>query len=484
MKMKTVVLSIFIFFTLLMLAITFFDIDFQWRIRFVHDVFSLGKIPKTDLYTYTMHSFPFVDHSFVTSVIFALIYNVIGYGGTGILVASIATIAIVDICGKKRWLIPLVAAAYFTSFAVRDHVFSFLFLAILLKNSDFLFHGNIKKKILLPAFMLLWANFHGGFLIGLIYIWGYTSLEIVFSKKSTTIQRLYSILIAEVATLATLITPYGIGTWMEVVRTIFSKTLRLYVSEWRPVQGLPSFAILLLTSFFILSLAQKRKIQWKDLFAILLFFQAIMVNRFIPLFALAVVVPITDGYDLFVQKADQKINRKRLQKALTMLMIISVFLCTVEFVFSLRTRPDLTYFYPVGATEYLSQNRPKGRVFSLPHWNSYIMWKIPTEKVFLDTRMFVWNQKNKPGELNSASDTFIEIANGRENYELVFDTYCVDTVVWGNRAIDGTWFDYSASEPFINELISDRWSVIYENKNAVIYNRDLPETCKDFNKYQ
>lgn len=477
---------VFVCFTLV--STMYFDTDFPWRVRYSMDVLSHG-IPAHDLYSFTMPSFPFVDHSLLVSLIFTFIYT-FGYGAVSIGVSIIGTYAIAKMCGKDVWLIPLVSAIYLPSFQVRDHVFSFLFFVLLISNREKLFQSQGLKKLILPVFMLLWANFHGGFSLGIMYIWGYIFVDILLAKWRTTSLRfkIDSILLGVFSTLSTLATPYGIGTWHEVFRTLLNSNLKKYVVEWRSIFRLPDpyllsivlFIFIVFFGLFIISVKYSKKIRWHELFTFFLFVQGIFSVRFVVLFAVSSIPTIQMALDRFIKTNKKRLIPERLQILITTGTILFLCLLILETIVALRAQTIANnVLYPVEATEYLLQNKPEGHIFSFPHWNTYFLWKMPDMQIFMDGRMFVWSQEPKNNELTSAFESYLGITAGHIEYSPIFDQFCISTVVWGTQNMNSFWYDDKGTQKFTNELIKDGWKISFENNYSRIYTRPLPNGCEN-----
>src|SRR3990172_11624222 len=63
-------------------GIMLLDPDFGWHLRMVELILQNG-ISKTDPFSYTMPSYPFVDHEWLTNVVMSKIYGWSGDGGVG-----------------------------------------------------------------------------------------------------------------------------------------------------------------------------------------------------------------------------------------------------------------------------------------------------------------------------------------------------------------------------------------------------------------
>jgi hypothetical protein len=69
------------------------DHDFGWHIRMGQLILAKG-IPATDPFSYTMPSYPFVDHEWLADILLVQLYPIIGYPGLGVIYTFIAVAAL------------------------------------------------------------------------------------------------------------------------------------------------------------------------------------------------------------------------------------------------------------------------------------------------------------------------------------------------------------------------------------------------------
>ena len=485
MNRKTILIAVLCFLGTFFVANSFLDPDFPWHLRHGLDILN-GQFSLTDQYSYTMPSFKFVNHSWLTSVIWAVIYTKlhIGFAGVAAFCALIATTAAFVSSGGLLWLMPLVAASYLDGGNVRSNVVTFLFLPLLIYSVQ-KSEGKKMWLSIIPPLLMLWANMHGGFIIGVIYIWGYFFVDriITTKKKRLSKQNFNVLLVVALATLATFLTPYQTGTWEEAIRTINNPLLKGYVAEWQPMLRLTTFSLIPLIGLFLASLYYSRKLRWLEIFCILLLVDTFFAVRMAPLFCVSCAFVIQAAYYSFLKHKSDKINKERLNKILILFTLSAVCLFTLEAVVNTRNRVVVgESAYPYKAIEYLEKNVPKGNIFSHIHWNSYMDLMIPSKKVFIDGRMLVWTQNGKPGELSSAFLDYIKITHGDADINSYLDPFCIDTVLWSNEARSDLWIKTIAPVDITGELNKDVWKSVYKDEISVIYQRALPAPC--FTRYE
>src|SRR3989338_7863764 len=183
-------------------AKAFIDPDFGWSLRLGEFILK-NCIPKTDPFSYTMPSYPYVDYEWLTHIGIAKIYSLANFTGLTLIFTFIALVSIV-VCVwdlNKRFTplgIIFATAMFFSYFGVRSQVITWLFFAILVKIilSDKRWR---KFKYFLPDLFLLWANLHAGFVAGLIVL-----SVAIFRKRNFG-----DFVLLFLSILITLLNPYG-----------------------------------------------------------------------------------------------------------------------------------------------------------------------------------------------------------------------------------------------------------------------------------
>src|SRR3989344_5182464 len=217
-------------------AFIFLDPDFGWHNK-MGEVITNGGIPYTDPFSYTMPSFPFVDHEWLTNI---FIYQVYSKSGLTWLVVFYTAIALLALCialniekgtdrltrKAKLWLLFLAAATFIQYFGIRPQIISWFFLSVLL----FVFFKKAvweKWRFFLPVFFLVWANMHGSFGAGVVILG-----LLIFSKMVRLKKIIWQDVIVGILSLgATFLNPYNIHAWREVLQQITDSSVHWTISE-------------------------------------------------------------------------------------------------------------------------------------------------------------------------------------------------------------------------------------------------------------
>lgn len=486
------------------------DPDFGWRLRTGYLILQ-EEIPKTDPYTYSMPSFPWVDHAWAIDVGISLIHSIGGYLGLSLAASLFSLLSLVISNSrvykdKKFFSFPalnkpplfyfknpsfLLAIAVILPFSgIRAQVVTWFMFALFLRV---LFDPALMRKLRLyfPFFFIIWTNLHGGFAAGIISLFLVTVTRFIKSKKVDFIDLLVLIF----SYLSTFVNPYGEGVWREVWSSVLDSRLRWFISEWGPalLNFDPSYiALLCLSVTFLVTFRKKIPVEESVVFVFFLF-QGLFSIRHVPIWVITALPLTTQAIDLFYQQiAKNKISVGMFKKFYTITWVTSLILLIIQSFFALGGAISLKEdkFYPKEAVLFIRQNPPKGQLFSEYGWGGYLIWKSPEHKVFIDGRMPSWRwEANLAKETNSAMDDYTSLSRGKKDLREVFDKYDVTMVLWprpkpkgffdylegslGNRlepiyrllGIDGKDFD------FIEELEKEDWEKVYEDGLSLIYKK-------------
>lgn len=462
------------------------DPDFGWHLRTGQIIESSG-IPKTDPFSYTMPNYPYIDHAWLTDLIIAKLYPLIGMWGLALIsvlitfAAIFLTLSIKKAPSKRVWWLglTLLTGSFFAFETIRPLIMSWFLFSFLL----FIFWEKErlqKWRALVPLAFLAWANLHGGFVIGLLTYGVFLIAELI--RKQETIWKDLEIFV--VCILITLINPYGFGLWHEVWNTVTSSSLKTGIAEW-----LPSFfsfepALIVLVSLGTGIIVRYRSRLSLERVLLFLFFLFLGVSgiRHAPFLALVSAPILFEGLTLLIKDVRKiKFGEARLGTAINFCLILGTFLFLVygtTFIWKTFLSPQKETFYPEGAVGFLHQNLPSGQIFSIYGWGGYLIWKLPEKKVFVDGRMAIWEENGY-----SAFRQQQEIVSGKTDYRPVFSQYNIDTVLWpqlgkSSGTFDalqekiGAFFGTKGNEKgLIERLFQDGWRKIYEDGTAVIYQK-------------
>ena len=273
--------------------ITVADPDLWGHVRFGLDILQSGNIvTPVDPYSFTQDR-PWVNHEWLSEVITAAPYKV---GGTtalftlkGLLTAILAGSAWLMLRRTSfvwRWS-SLALLAWGTlplTFTLRPQFWTAILLVPLI---TILTSESRRLYWLLPALFALWANLHGGWIVGggLFAIFAGAAL---IERRPTRWALLGTGL---VSFLATLLTPYGLDLWTFLLETI--RLDRSDISEWRPIWQQTYGYVVIWALTLVTALITLRKFGWPPLATTVslacLAVASARVGRLLPLFVIAAV---------------------------------------------------------------------------------------------------------------------------------------------------------------------------------------------------
>jgi hypothetical protein len=468
------------------------DPDFGWHLK-VGEMLNSRGIPKSDPFSYTMPSFPWVDHGRLSDAAIAGLYPVIGMEGLATIAVVIVIAALLIAVPKRNWATAVVpfllgAGTLITRFGVRPQVEDWLFAAVALRLT---WDDNLwaRWKWAIPGLFLVWANFHGGFLVGLGIIFFRIAGE-MWEKKQVN-PREAAIWLFSAG--ATLVNPYGAGLWGEIWLTVSDMNLRTAIVEWQPFYTKVELGMWLLTAllFAFLKVVPQTMKKWQILLVLTMLLGAMSSLRNSPFYVLtaipATAALIGKAYEMVKPKAEMRDRAKKFY-AVVLAIAITIFAVRVTTtVWKTFSDGGDGLVYPDKAVAYLKAHPIKGRLFSEYAYGGYLIWMLPEEKVFIDGRMPSWRWRAPAGESNWAFKDYEKVAGG-EDFSEIFKKYGVGTVLWPVGTINGagieeltniskTWWGkwlvdgeaLKKMKTFPQRLTEAGWQKEYEDNTAAIY---------------
>jgi hypothetical protein len=272
---------------------TIADPDLWGHVRFGLDIIANGGVTSgSDPYSFTADR-PFLYHEWLGGTIMAAAYQFAGPAGLMALKALLASAPSVltwfllrRAQFAWRWLgTGLVAWGMLAiAFTVRPQVWSAILLVAL---GAVLTRGSTHTLWFLPIVFALWANLHGGWIVGggILAVW----TAVAWLERSN---RRWSLVAVGVASLlCTLVTPYGLDLWRFLLDTV--RLGRADISEWSPIwrAGI-GFAVMWTLTVALIADSWRRhgRPPLAPLITLAVFaFAAARVNRLVPLFAIVTV---------------------------------------------------------------------------------------------------------------------------------------------------------------------------------------------------
>jgi hypothetical protein len=205
--------------------------DTFWALRAGEDIWRTGHVPLVDSYSHTAAGRPWPDHEWLWQ---ALAYGLFRLGGFPLLTLAVATfvvgaqaIAYRLMAGPWTLRVALLLAGLMlgtNAWSLRPQAASLLMLAVLLELL-------VDERLwLIPPLFALWANLHGGVVLGGAVMVAATATALASDRAR--FRRLA--IVTVVSGSATLLTPLGVGLWTFILHWM-AAARATGVSEWDPV---------------------------------------------------------------------------------------------------------------------------------------------------------------------------------------------------------------------------------------------------------
>jgi hypothetical protein len=220
------------------------DPDTMWQITVGQWIVDHGAVPTTDMYSFTMRGQPWISTQWLAQVAYAEVYAAAGWTGPVVLAAACiaATFALFTRylarhLSESTTLVFVAAALALTAphALARPHV---LALPVMMAWVGGLVQAADRRGA--PSFWLLplialWANLHGGFVLGLALV-APIALDAVLNveapKRKSLALRWAAFAVAAIA--ASCVTPYGWNSLLASRKILALGEALPLIMEWRP----------------------------------------------------------------------------------------------------------------------------------------------------------------------------------------------------------------------------------------------------------
>jgi hypothetical protein len=308
-----------------LLSTTTADPDLWGHVRFGQDMLAGRGIPGSDVYSFASDR-PWVNHEWLAEVVFAAAYGAAGTVGLVALRLALVTaaLAIVARALRRAGVEPfaralLIALAGFgihsTAVTVRPQLFSLVAFAWLVSACAGFEQRGWRALAAAPAVMALWANLHGGWVVGFGTLCSWTVARILIGRlwkrpaDPMAMAPWHGLGLLLVSGLATAANPHGVELWRFLAETV--RFDRADITEWSPLTDPPSveLAIWVITCLVVVgAVAMDRRRGWRLTPAVLptlavLAFASWRVRRTSAFFVLAVVMLAGPAAARFVRRA-------------------------------------------------------------------------------------------------------------------------------------------------------------------------------------
>lgn len=365
--------------------------DTWWQLRAGQDFWQTGSIPLQDTYTHTAHGRFWMNHEWLSEVLFYGLYRL---GGLPLMTAVAAVLVTASVwlswsmmTGSALLRLALMGGAVSTlsiAWTPRPHVFTLVLLTVCVRLLV------SRQRIWLPLLFLVWANLHGGFTLGILMVGGATLAALPDGYKEARSW----VLLLLTCVAVTLLTPLSLAFWLELPASL--ARLREYqVIEWRQA-SLTNFTLIPFwlgaISLVTLAVVRRRDLMTSStdrlltIAALLLLPLAFNSIRNIPPFLLIGLPAITRLLPASLSReANQRVTRPQANAHLGVLAASCVL--AVGVVTTAWTAPwERLGWQPVSAAAIAAVESCDGPLYNSYDDGGYLIWFAPERKVFIDSR--------------------------------------------------------------------------------------------------
>lgn len=421
----------------------------------------------TNFYSYTERDVPFINHHWLSGVVFFVIFKSLGSVGLSLFYIAGMLAAfwlILDLARKKINLfalgaVALIAVPIITSRAeIRPEMFTFFFIAlyvwILAKYSE----GRLSVRWLwfLSLVQILWVNLHIGFIFGPFIIGAYLAGALV--EKDFALFKRYALVLL-VTCLASLLNPahiygvlypfqiFGIYTYRIFENQSISFLTNLGVGNPFTFSAYRVFITIVLISYILAAIKNWKKISLPLLICAAVFgYMGWSAVRDFPLFALVGLIAVAMNMEIIFSD-DNRHNWLKNEIFVTFVGIILVFTGLILNIGHMSSHGDS---FGIGAEdginkagEFFRNNSLKGPIFNNYDIGGYLIYNVfPSEKVYFDNRPEAYSKRFVDEEYIKAleePEVFDEI-DKKYKFNAIF-FYYRDYTPWGQAFITKKVFD-------------------------------------------
>lgn len=412
--------------------------DLGWHIAAGDVIRDRGSVPIHDPWSFTSADRQWFNLSWLWDVIASVVFQYGGFGGIVVLVVACGAVIVgylASVCLSAGASVAAVGIAVFfacllyPAFAAAPNIY----LAASPNTATMLFavifYGECLKRTRwywLPAIMLLWANLHGGFLIGVFVIGVFGGMALL--RRDWPGVRIFAF--AGFGCLAaTFVNPLGWHIYTGSAATL-GHFVQAYITEWQSYyqnmampESIPGMVYIL--AFVALELrffrnrcsVEARLLSWLFLFA------GIYQFRYMSFFFLFSTVPLALHIDRLLP---QRLNSFEVRKAMLAAGLVGA--CALPLAY-LREKPDLQLPQMLSEQDarYLQTHLPRARL--LNHWNAgglLIFYTRGAVPLFVDGRAAT----AYPDDLLRDYFPLVTWEIDEAAWDTVIEKYRIDTVLW------------------------------------------------------
>ncbi len=423
------------------------DAGIGWHIRNGEQILSKHAITRTDPFSSTMGGHIWYSWEWLYDIVISSVHHWLGLNGVVLLTAvAIATtfclalrIALKRGGGLPIALLLLLIAVGAASihFLARPHVLSWLFAVIWfdLLESDASAPGSpsYRRLIWYALLILLWANLHGGFLLGFVLLGFYgigAAIQLLFNRDvedaaATRSKLKYFAMAFGLSAIASLMNPFGYELYSHIYGYLGNRFLMDHIDEFLSpnfhLGAQKCFAAILLITLVALATYRQKLNPARLLVVLFAAYSGLYSSRNLPVSAILLVLIIAPMLSANVaSSAESPEIAPRLRRLFSRLTSFSNRMNAMEMSLHLHLWPVLAMIlavgicaqggrlgkhqwmnssfsakrFPVLATDFIESRRVHDPIFCPDYWGGYLIYRLyPRSKVVIDDRHDLYGEK-------------------------------------------------------------------------------------------
>lgn len=409
------------------------DPDYFWHLKTGEYIVTNGMLPDGDIFSHVRFGQEWVLHEWLFEVILYGLYAIGGEFAVHLMTASLGLLAVLIVarCALRATgdqaavfiAVALAFAAFAGAIVPRPQLISYCLAAYYLSALiEFKYHRADVSMLWIPVAMIIWVNAHGGFLVGVAFLFAFAACEWVRAyfcgaysdpadrARLTRLTRVCALTLA-----ATLVNPDFIWHWNYPLMVLGMKANAVIV-EWQSpnfhVPG-PAQAYLLMASVFALAYmyaSRKRDITEIAIPGLFILNGFISVRHIALASLVAVPFMALALHDGVLDRIGDWWRSSRLARTLgripgarhelgtheyvlnwVLLLVLATTFIALRPTIERNKAAELARTYPVKAVDFVIERGIQGRMYNDYNHGGYLIYRLaPQVKVMIDGRADVY----------------------------------------------------------------------------------------------
>jgi len=443
--------------------------DIWWHLRNGAQLAQQHSFPRVDSYSFGAAGSPWLDHEWLSEIIFFLGFKTAGLRGVlGVYFAVLVLIfagvyyrschAGAD-CKDAAIATLLAIFLAVVSIGPRMLLFGWLCMVLLLLTLDH-FWRTRRGVWLLPPLFALWINLHGSWVFGLVVLMVTIASGLVEGEWGLVVARRWSraqfskLLFGLAASLAALfVNPFGYSLVLYPFDLLFRQPSNMKnMEEWQSVDfntGNGKLALIMIFAVLAAALFSRRRWRLDEVMLMAFALWQALSHRRMLFFAGLVLVPILAPRLKLFPPYEPALDKPWLNGTI-MAGVVAALILFYPSAAQLQQKVDLEY--PTAALQFMRRQHINGRIFNQYLWGGYMEWNTPELKPFIDSRADIFVH-------NGTFDEHFNAMMIKKPIEML-DKHRIDYVLLGS------------DQPLAYVLEhSPAWRPIYSDEVAKLYGR-------------